>query len=173
MKALCLWITAIAIIVLLLFSLEGCIAAQKTVGENTDANTTGTRKYSMPSGAQEMPVLAVTDRQPQKDAPKADDNTFSTKATAQTTDASVAGWGYRVQVFSTVQQDEAKAKADEIASKLDIEVFVEFDPPYYKVRAGNCQSSDEAEKLLSQLKRAGYTDAWTVRSRVVTEKAEQ
>ena len=58
--------------------------------------------------------------------------------------------GYRVQVYSSNQQQTAKAEALELETKLKEKdnqtVYVQYLPPFWKVRLGDFRSYDEARE---------------------------
>ncbi len=65
--------------------------------------------------------------------------------------------GYRVQVFSSNAPRTAKNEASRIATDFkttvkDVPVYVSFTAPFWKVRAGNCRSYQEAIDLMNRLK---------------------
>ena len=75
--------------------------------------------------------------------------------------------GFRVQLFSTTSIDEGKAKKAEVEAAFPGEWFyLEYDPPAYKVRAGNFLTRYEAEGFVKLLGENGYNNAWTVPARV-------
>ena len=61
--------------------------------------------------------------------------------------------GYRVQVYSSNQQQTAKAEALELETKLKEKVnqtvYVQYLPPFWKVRLGDFRSYDEAREYKS------------------------
>jgi len=58
--------------------------------------------------------------------------------------------GYRVQVYSSNQQQTAKAEALELETRLKAKVsqtvYVQYLPPFWKVRLGDFRSYDEANE---------------------------
>lgn len=58
--------------------------------------------------------------------------------------------GYRVQIYSSNQQQTAKAEALELETKLKEKVnqtvYVQYLPPFWKVRLGDFRSYDEARE---------------------------
>ena len=57
--------------------------------------------------------------------------------------------GYRVQVFSSNHQRTAKSEAFRIQklvenSDLETEIYVQYNPPFWKVRLGNFRTQEEA-----------------------------
>lgn len=57
--------------------------------------------------------------------------------------------GYRVQVYSSNQQQTAKAEAlrleDKLKDQLSQTVYVQYVPPFWKVRIGDFRTYDEAK----------------------------
>ncbi len=77
--------------------------------------------------------------------------------------------GFRVQLFSSKEIENAnKAKfiASEQFDDLDSKIYLEFDSPLYKVRLGDFQSRDEAERVREVVQSRGYPKAWIVKTRV-------
>ena len=58
--------------------------------------------------------------------------------------------GYRVQVYSSNQQQTAKAEALELETRLKDKItqtiYVQYLPPFWKVRLGDFRSYDEANE---------------------------
>lgn len=64
--------------------------------------------------------------------------------------------GYRVQVYSSNIQKSAKAEAFRIEEELqqllpDVPVYVFYHAPFWKVRAGNCRTMEEAQNLRNEI----------------------
>jgi hypothetical protein len=75
--------------------------------------------------------------------------------------------GYRVQVLSTDDIDEANSVRAEIYEKTTRkEVYVIFDPPFYKVNVGDFTSKSEADNLKFKLTQLGYTESKVVQETV-------
>ena len=58
--------------------------------------------------------------------------------------------GYRVQVYSSNQQQTAKAEAldieERLKQKVDQTIYVQYLPPFWKVRIGDFRTYDEAKE---------------------------
>ncbi|MBO4518415.1 MAG: SPOR domain-containing protein [Paludibacteraceae bacterium] len=58
--------------------------------------------------------------------------------------------GYRVQIFSSNQQQSAKSEAlrleSQLKDKLTQSVYVLYVPPFWKVRVGDFRTADEAKE---------------------------
>ena len=75
--------------------------------------------------------------------------------------------GYRVQVLSTDDIDEANLVRSEIYEiAKNKEVYIIFDPPFYKVKVGDFTTKDEAENLRFKLNQLGYTESKVVQETV-------
>jgi hypothetical protein len=78
--------------------------------------------------------------------------------------------GYRIQLISTQDRTEAleiKKQADE---RYDLPVYIDFEPPNYKVRIGNYSSNEEAMRVQETLRRHGFKFAWVVPSKIIISK---
>lgn len=78
--------------------------------------------------------------------------------------------GYRIQLISTQNLNEAvsvKAQADSLYS---MPVYVDFEPPNYKVRIGNYITNEEASGMQTAMKNQGFKYAWVVPSKIVIIK---
>ncbi|MDD3094832.1 MAG: SPOR domain-containing protein [Candidatus Neomarinimicrobiota bacterium] len=78
--------------------------------------------------------------------------------------------GYRIQLISTQDRDEAmrvKAQADK---NYELPVYVDFEPPNYKVRIGNFAKQEEAMRFQEIMQARGFKFAWVVPSKIVIQK---
>lgn len=79
--------------------------------------------------------------------------------------------GYRVQIFSTSNIDEANAMRASVQQMLASDtVYVVYDPPVYKVRVGDYVSRLEANRMLTFMLDRGFRDAWVVADRITRRK---
>ncbi|HID10684.1 MAG TPA: SPOR domain-containing protein [Candidatus Latescibacteria bacterium] len=74
--------------------------------------------------------------------------------------------GWQVQIFATTDYERASAVREEAKTLFGVPVYLRFEPPYYKVRVGECRTRAEAEALRKQAIRLGYTSAFPVRTRI-------
>jgi hypothetical protein len=85
----------------------------------------------------------------------------STKKIIGTTD------GYRVQVISTDDIEEANLVRSELYEQTTRkEVYIVFEPPFYKVKVGDFISKSEAENLRFKLNQLGYSESKVVQETV-------
>lgn len=78
--------------------------------------------------------------------------------------------GYTIQVLALTSMEAARAKKSAIESELKLDVYIDFDKPYYKMYVGNYTNRKDAEKALNMIKEYGYTDAWIVKSKVFVDE---
>jgi len=77
--------------------------------------------------------------------------------------------GFRVQIYSSTSIDQATARMAEAETLVPNEWFyLEFDPPVYKIRAGNFLTKYEADRFARQMTEKGFVDSWSVPTRVFT-----
>lgn len=81
--------------------------------------------------------------------------------------------GYRVQVYSSNQQQTAKGEAldleEQLQSKVDQTIYVQYIPPFWKVRLGDFRSYEEAKeykKTFVQLFPALTGETYIVRDKI-------
>ncbi len=79
--------------------------------------------------------------------------------------------GFRIQLFSSSNIDEATAAKMEAALKfISDSIYVVFDAPVYKVRVGDFINRYEANQRLPDFVAQGFRDAWVVPDRVIQRK---
>lgn len=76
-------------------------------------------------------------------------------------------FGFRVQLYSTTDYYMALGVRDEAGVKLLDDIYVDYEQPYYKVRAGNFTSREKAEETKNFVKSIGYIDAWVIQTNVL------
>jgi len=82
--------------------------------------------------------------------------------------------GFRVQIFSTTDIDEANQKKAEAEADFPSEWFyMQYDPPTYKIRAGNFIERYEAERFARQAIDKGFTDSWAVPEKVLRQPTQR
>jgi hypothetical protein len=75
--------------------------------------------------------------------------------------------GFRVQIYSSTNIDQANEKKAQAEARFPGEWFyIVYDPPTYKLRAGNFLARFEADRFAQHLAEEGYRDAWIVPERV-------
>jgi hypothetical protein len=90
-----------------------------------------------------------------------EDSNDSQKSVVGTTD------GYRVQVVATDDIEEANQIRSEIYTKTtNKQVYVNFEPPFYKVKVGDFTSRQDANDLKFMLNQLGYKEARIVQETI-------
>ncbi len=75
--------------------------------------------------------------------------------------------GFRVQILSTDNLEHARKTKERILPKINQkQVYILFDPPFYKVQVGDFTVNSLAEDLEFKLKQLGYNNARIVREKV-------
>lgn len=75
--------------------------------------------------------------------------------------------GYRVLVLSTDNLDEANNMRSDVYFKTGhTAVYVVFDPPFYKVEAGDFTDMNDAKNFSFKLKQMGYNDITVINETV-------
>lgn len=75
--------------------------------------------------------------------------------------------GFRLQIFSASTRqaaEDARNRAKQQLSRDDI--FIDFEPPYFKVRVGNFKTRKDADKLLDTIKKQGYETPFVVETQI-------
>lgn len=74
--------------------------------------------------------------------------------------------GFRVQLFSTRDEEEARSILRNAVISFSEQVYREYHNPYYKIRVGDFKSRFEATQLQEKAIQMGFHEAWVVRSMV-------
>ena len=77
------------------------------------------------------------------------------------------GEGFRVLVLTTDNIEEAnQIKADVYFSQNSNEVYIDFEPPFYKVKAGDFDTQKTADDLRFKLNQLGYKEAKVIKDKI-------
>ncbi|NNE08378.1 MAG: SPOR domain-containing protein [Gemmatimonadetes bacterium] len=77
--------------------------------------------------------------------------------------------GYRVQLMATTDAEKAMEFAEAIQPAFSHSVYVEYQEPFYKVRLGDCQTREEAVRILSAVRANGFDEAWITETMVIQD----
>ena len=69
---------------------------------------------------------------------------------------------FRVQILATSNEKSALDTEKKVEGRLGLPAYVSFEDGMYKVRVGDSSTREEAEKVRTKVRGAGYTDAWIV-----------
>ncbi|MEW6509423.1 MAG: SPOR domain-containing protein [Bacteroidota bacterium] len=147
--------------------LAGCAGSQQSQEEGDAAASETLRRYEAdfrPSDHDPAPGNAM-----QRDS-AGHLTGRETPVTADTaaTEAEEYVQGFRVQIFSTTNIDAAQARKTEAESYFPGEwIYLEYDPPTYKIRVGNFRARYEADRFARLAAEKGFADAWTVPEKVL------
>ena len=75
--------------------------------------------------------------------------------------------GWRVQIAALSSMEAAEEVADRARRQFTEPVYVEYEPPLYKVRVGDFLLREPAEALLTRARAQGYEKAWVAETLVV------
>jgi cell division septation protein DedD len=127
---------------------------------------------SLPSSTDNSPEVQVKKEAPvQEKTTKRDDirtNDFSIQNSEVS--GSVDGTlGYRVQIGMFSEQSEAYTYAERARSKIDTNVYVIYEAPFFRVRVGDFTEKSEAEHYVKILKNSGFKNSWWIRTTINTQ----
>jgi len=94
---------------------------------------------------------------------------YKEKDTSSVQEKTIVGTtnGFRVRVYVTDKLDEADSLKTELSLKLTQKnIYVIFDPPFYKVEVGDFVSMSDAKDLNFKLNQMGYTGSRVIASTV-------
>ena len=78
--------------------------------------------------------------------------------------------GWRVQIFAFADRSRAELAYQDAKLRLNMPVYLEYLPGIdnvpYKIRVGNFQTREEAEKYRDFLRQNGYPDAFVVETQI-------
>lgn len=75
--------------------------------------------------------------------------------------------GFRVLVTNTDNLEEANQIKAEVINKLDRnEIYVDFDPPFYKVKVGDFIDQKSADNIRFKLNQLGYKEAKVIKDKI-------
>ena len=137
------------ITVLLYISLLSCIAFSQEQDESIDPNTLIDYKPNWPIVVN--PLLDM-------------ENLKNNEDVRDTSEIIIEG--YRVQALVTRNTHSADSIRAVLSDKIDEDVYITYEVPYYKIRVGNCDDRKQAEELKLKLVELGYASAWIIRTRV-------
>jgi len=80
---------------------------------------------------------------------------------------------YRIQLYTSKTYGPATREQKIAREVFDKEIYLDYEVPYYKVRAGDFATFDDAEIYLPAAVEAGYKNAWVVKVTVNVRQLEQ
>lgn len=76
------------------------------------------------------------------------------------------GNGYRVQIGIDANKERMEQLVQYARSRVDYPIYLEFEPPFYRVRVGDFRTREEAEQCVRLLKSEGFDNALWVMSAI-------
>jgi hypothetical protein len=148
----------------LLFLLAGCSSRMERSAEpRSDEGLDVLRRYEAEFTPSDFDSLRTTDS-----LAATHGNLSNAGNNSSVLDASESMQGFRVQLLSTTNIDDATSMRSRAEAAFPDEWFyVEFDPPTYKLRAGNFHSRYDADRFARALSGKGFAEAWPVPARIV------
>ena len=161
------------------FLLAGCTTTGEAVEEEEDA-LPQPREVSL-ADYEDFDVSPYRAEAPQDDETITHDVPEELMAGRSGAGKMVTIQGYRIQVFSTLEQGQAEDRRQKLAAwwqqqfqegegaPSESPVVIRYKQPYYRVRLGNFTSRSAAERVLSSVKEA-YDSAFIVPDEVTVRR---
>ena len=178
MKKLKLIFLGCAIIILFVF---GCSSSKTRGTNNSENNGKDISSESFPEDFNLTPYREKLNLPPANESfdlnkfdiwysyPKVDSSAIDSASLIKT---SVPG--YRVVVLSTDDLQTANELKSELFSKTNQKnIYLDFEPPFYKVKVGDFTSLQDANSLKFKLNQLGYKDARVISEDVNIVKQQQ
>ncbi len=165
---------AISFLAFIIFIFMNCASTQKSIepAKTISDNTSG--QSSMKEDFDPMSLddynIVVKPKPSESDILAAPIVSSSLPADTSDSNAPEMVDGFRVQIISTTDEITAREIRKHAILKQDMDVYLIFDSPYYKVRVGNCLTRSEADELQELLVKKGFLNAWVIRTRVFLNK---
>jgi len=99
---------------------------------------------------------------------KQNENNSNSDTIERETASAFIGYRVQIEIFDIEKKSSAYKMAEEARKELDMNVYIEFVTPFYRVRVGDFTERADAEKAVKILKDKGYKDALLVRTRINT-----
>jgi len=74
--------------------------------------------------------------------------------------------GFRIQIFTTTVMGTALSLKDSLNKRFTVNLYLQHDAPYYKLRVGDFLKREDADSMLEKIIAYGYKEAWIVRSEI-------
>lgn len=154
------------LIILGIFSIvAGCISAPV---KNKATTAIASDKYITIQEADEaMPTVIVKDQEPGQIKTNDDMPSAYIPSNKNVGERKIVS-GHRVQLYTTKNESEANTLKVQYEEDLEMDVYIIYDAPYFKLRIGNCLEEIDCDELLNDVRRKGYDGAWIVKDKVST-----
>jgi hypothetical protein len=78
--------------------------------------------------------------------------------------------GFRIQCVASSDIEAVRARKKAVGTSLGYPTYIVYEKPYYKLHVGDFAARKDAESALARVKKAGYPEAWIVRSKVAARR---
>jgi len=78
--------------------------------------------------------------------------------------------GFRVQIGFFSQESDAQEFARKAESRVKDNVYIVYKAPFFRVRAGDFKTREEADDSVRYLKSIGYKRSWWIRTTIITSQ---
>ena len=165
---------SIAVLTFLVFIVVGCSASTGSRYETKSNNKEINDKEEQEMIVEDFDITPYKSDIDIEEVPSGnqvlpDDVWYSYTDTVSNSSKIIAGTqdGYRVQVLSSDNMDEAnQVRAEIYFNTKNKEVYITFEPPFYKVKAGDFTSHSEANDFKFKLNQLGYPEARVIQETV-------
>jgi len=156
-------LTLPASVLLTALLLSGCAGSKTSEqSESFEAKVRASEATFRPSDHDPLP-------EPSQKTPSGTTDTVQTPSQAETVvlPAGEMIQGFRVQVYSSTNIDQARAKKAQLEELYPDEWFyLDYASPSYRIRAGNFLIRFEADRFARLMTEHGFSEAWAVPERV-------
>lgn len=158
--------------ILMIFLISSCSSSKQVKkGENQNEGTTGYINENFDPLILNDYDLKIKEKRDTEATSDVDDSLLDKMETSNQQEAEVPG--YRVQICAVPDEVTAREIQREAILKMNDNIYLIYDSPYYKVRIGDCTSRFEADKLQKSAINKGFDQAWVVKTRVKVISHEQ
>ena len=85
---------------------------------------------------------------------------------ASSAESDTTASGYRIQIDLFSDESEALKYADRVRLKIDLNVYVLYKAPFFRVRAGDFSTKSEAERYVKILKDKGFSKSMWIKTMI-------
>ncbi len=156
----------------IIFFHAGCSAStgsryEKKNGNGDDKKVTVKEDFDITRYKTKIEIVTISNNKELSDVWYEYENDSKDSNFAQNRNIVVTVDGYRVLVVATDNLEDANSvRADILAKIKRKEVYISFEPPFYKVKVGDFTDITETDNLKFRLNQLGYTEARVVQETV-------
>lgn len=155
------------VIILFITYLVGCSSSRKTTVESEPASSEPVLDESFDPLILDDEDITFSEEIIYPVKPEVESTITETKMALENSNVEIDG--FRVQIFATKDIEAATiAKKEAEFAFIDdsVNIYIEFDSPYYKIRAGDYRDRENAENFRETARQKGYATSWIVKTKV-------